>query len=127
VTCLGVTDYSYEKRNRRVNDLVIGFSPCNLPPRDKTGASNCRPSALSIMTPDTSTKPMTRAEKEAQSAAERLHSQIDSALVAVAIRSNSDREDLDASADRLERAARDLAAALRELAHERKVDRDSED
>jgi polyhydroxyalkanoate synthesis regulator phasin len=61
----------------------------------------------------------TRAEKETETAAERLTSQIESARSAVAIRSTSDIDELEACADRLERAARDLAVALRELAHER--------
>ena len=64
---------------------------------------------------------MTRAEQETNTAAERLTSQIESALAAVAVRSTSDIEDLEACADRLERAARDLATALRELAHERRA------
>jgi polyhydroxyalkanoate synthesis regulator phasin len=62
---------------------------------------------------------MTRAEKETETAAERLTSQIESARSAVAVRSTSDIDELEACADRLERAARDLAVALRELAHER--------
>lgn len=66
-------------------------------------------------------KLLTRAEQEAQSAAERLNSQIDDALAAVAALQSPDGvEELDASADRLERAARDLAVALRELADERR-------
>lgn len=68
-----------------------------------------------------SPKQMTRAEQETNTAAERLTSQIESARAAVAVRSTSDLEELEACADRLERAARDLATALRELAHERRV------
>jgi hypothetical protein len=37
------------------------------------------------------------------------------------VRSTSDIEELEACADRLERAARDMAVALRELAHERRA------
>ena len=62
---------------------------------------------------------MTRAEAETETAAERLTSQIESARSAVAVRSTSDIDELEACADRLERAARDLAVALRELARER--------
>lgn len=69
---------------------------------------------------------MTRAEQETSTAAERLTSQIESAQVAVAVRSTSDIEELEACADRLERAARDLAAALRELAHERRAAAENE-
>lgn len=65
-------------------------------------------------------KPLTRAEQEVQSAAERLTAQIDDALAAVSVSSPDGVDDLDATADRLERAARDLSVALRELAEERK-------
>lgn len=59
---------------------------------------------------------LTRAEQEAQAAAERLSQLIDDALRAVASKSGDGTEELEACADRLERAARDLAVALRELA-----------
>jgi len=69
----------------------------------------------------TTTRPqMTRAEKETETEASRLNSQIERAMVAVALRSESDREELEACADALERSARNLVAALRELADERK-------
>ena len=64
---------------------------------------------------------MTRAERETETAAERLNMQVESALSAVNVRSTSDIEELEACADRLERAARDMAVALRELAHERRA------
>ncbi|MDT5158905.1 MAG: hypothetical protein QOH51_3262 [Acidobacteriota bacterium] len=64
---------------------------------------------------------LTRSEQEVQSAAERLNSQIEDALAAVAARQNPGGVDqLEASADRLERAARDLSVALRELLEERR-------
>jgi hypothetical protein len=69
--------------------------------------------------------PLTRAEKETQTEAERLTTQIEDALTAVAVRSLTDIEELEACADRLERAARDLAVALRELARERRTARDA--
>ena len=59
---------------------------------------------------------LSRAEQEAAAAAERLSVQIDDALRAVASKSDGGTEELEACADRLERAARDLAVALRELA-----------
>ena len=62
---------------------------------------------------------MSRAEQETQAAAERLNVQIEAALAAVAVQSQDGVEELDACADRLERAARDLAVALRELAEQR--------
>ena len=63
---------------------------------------------------------LTRAEQEVQSAAERLTAQIDDGLAAVGVKSPDGVDELDAVADRLERAARDLSVALRELAEERK-------
>jgi hypothetical protein len=63
---------------------------------------------------------LTRAEQEVRSAAERLNLQIADALAAVAARqSPGGLDELEASPDRLERAARDLAVALRELVEER--------
>ncbi|HKC63522.1 MAG TPA: hypothetical protein VKB86_07785 [Pyrinomonadaceae bacterium] len=64
---------------------------------------------------------MTRAEQETEAAAERLTSQIKSARMAVSLHSASEIDELEACADRLERTARDLATALRELAHERRA------
>jgi hypothetical protein len=64
---------------------------------------------------------LTSAEQEVHSAAERLNSQVADALAAVAARqSPGGVDELDASADRLERAARDLAVALRELVEQRR-------
>jgi hypothetical protein len=62
---------------------------------------------------------MSRAEQETQAAAERLNVQIEAALSAVDVQSQDGVEELEACADRLERAARDLAVALRELAEQR--------
>lgn len=62
---------------------------------------------------------LSRAEQETQTAAERLNVQVETALAAVAAQSQDAVEELDACADRLERAARDLAVALRELAEQR--------
>ena len=67
---------------------------------------------------------MTRAERETETAAARLIEQTENALAAVAVRSLSDIEQLEACAARLERAARDLAVALREMARERKQTRE---
>lgn len=62
---------------------------------------------------------LSRAEQETQTAAERLTAQIDDALAAVAVPTSDGTEELEACADRLERAARDMAVALRELAVQR--------
>ena len=58
-------------------------------------------------------------------AADRLTTQIESALAALRIHSD-DAEELEACADRLERAARDMMVALRELAERRSKSADEE-
>jgi len=61
-----------------------------------------------------------RAEQETENEANRLREQIDAALAAVISRSPDEVESLQTAADRIERAARDLADAVRELARQRK-------
>jgi len=61
----------------------------------------------------------TRAEQETENEANRLREQVDAALSAVAQRSPDEADALQSAADRIERAARDLADALRELAQQR--------
>ena len=63
------------------------------------------------------------AAQETESAADRLTTQIGDALSAVANQTTDDTE-LEASADRIERAARDLSVALRELARRRRSSAD---
>lgn len=74
------------------------------------------------MAQDLSIRPMTRGEKETETAATRLVELVEDALAAVAIRSTAEVDALEAVADRIERAARDLSVALRELAHERSIE-----
>lgn len=62
----------------------------------------------------------TRAEQETENEANRLREQVEAALSAVALRSPDEIDSLQTAADRIERAARDLADALRELAQQRK-------
>ena len=62
----------------------------------------------------------TRAEQETENEANRLREQVDAALLAVVSRSTDEVESLQTAADRIERAARDLADALRQLAQQRK-------
>jgi len=62
----------------------------------------------------------TRAEQETENEANRLREQVDAALLAVVSRSPDEVESLQTAADRIERAARDLADALRQLADQRK-------
>jgi hypothetical protein len=64
---------------------------------------------------------MTRSEQETQNEAKRLIAQIEAAVATVAVRAASEDDSLDSAADRIERAARDLATALRQLADERKA------
>ena len=63
----------------------------------------------------------TRAEQETENEANRLREQVEDALAAVVSRSPDEVESLQSAADRIERAARDLADALRELAQQRKT------
>lgn len=62
-----------------------------------------------------------RTEQETENEANRLREQIDAALAAVISRSPDEVESLQSAADRVERAARDLSDALRELARQRKT------
>jgi hypothetical protein len=71
------------------------------------------------MEQDLSIPQMNRGERETETEATRLIEHIEEALAAVAIRSTAEVHSLEAIADRIERAARDLSVALRELAHER--------
>ncbi len=72
------------------------------------------------MKPDISIPKMSRAEQGAETESKRLIEQIEGALAAVAIRSPDDADTLDGFADKIERAARDLAFAIRELAQTRR-------
>jgi hypothetical protein len=72
------------------------------------------------MEPNTAVRPLTRGEQETETAATRLIELIEDALSVVAIQS-SEVDSLEAVADRIERAARDLSVALRELAHECRI------
>ena len=62
-----------------------------------------------------------RAEQETENEANRLREQVDSALAAVISRSPDDIETLQTAAYRIERAARDLADVLRQLAQQRRT------
>jgi hypothetical protein len=61
----------------------------------------------------------TRAEQETENEANRLREQVQAALAAVASHSPEEVDSLHTAADRIERAARDLADALRQLAEQR--------
>ena len=66
------------------------------------------------------TRPMTRAEQETENEANRLTEQVEAALAAVALRAHDSDDSLETAADRIERAARDLGDALRELSKQRR-------
>jgi hypothetical protein len=70
---------------------------------------------------DLSIRQMSRGEKETETEAARLIELIEEALAAVTISSTLEVDSLEALADRIERAARDLSAALRELAEQRRI------
>ena len=61
-----------------------------------------------------------RAEQETENEANRLKEQVETALAIVALRSSDEVDSLSTAADRIERAARDLSDALRQLARQRK-------
>lgn len=73
------------------------------------------------MEQDLSTRQLSRGEQETETEAARLIELVEDALAVVAIRSTAEVDALEAVADRIERAARDLSGALRELAHARSV------
>jgi len=73
------------------------------------------------MNNDPSTSQMTRSEQETENEGNRLIEQVEAALAMVAVRSRNDLESLETAADRIERAARDLADALRRLSRERRA------
>ncbi len=79
------------------------------------------------MEPKLSTRPLSRGEKETETEAARLIEHIEEALTAVAMRSTDDIESLEAVAARIERAARDLSTALRELAEQRRIAQNAAD
>lgn len=66
-----------------------------------------------------------RAEQETENEANRLREQVEHALSVVAQRSPDEFEALQTAADRIERAARDLADALRQLAQQRRAAEES--
>ena len=74
------------------------------------------------MEPALAIRPQSRGEKETETEADRLIEHIEGALALVASRSHDDIESLDAVADRIERAARDLSNTLRELAEQRRIE-----
>lgn len=73
------------------------------------------------MKEDVSTPQMTRSEQETENEGNRLIEQVECALAIVAVRSTDEAESLEVAADRIDRAARDLTDALRELSRARRA------
>ena len=69
-----------------------------------------------MIEPDISVRQLSRGEKEAETEATRLVELIHDALAVVSVRTTAEVDSLEVIADRIERAARDFSAALRELA-----------
>lgn len=78
------------------------------------------------MKPDPAVRRFSRGERETETEAARLIEHVEEALAAVAIRSTVEADSLEAVADRIERAARDLSTALRELAEQRRITHNEE-
>jgi hypothetical protein len=76
------------------------------------------------MEPNLSARQMSRGEKETETEANRLVELIEDALAVVSVRTTAEVDSLEAIADRVERAARDFSAALRELADQRRLTQD---
>lgn len=62
-----------------------------------------------------------RAEQETENEANRLRDEVDAALAVIALRSPDEVDSLQMAADRIERAARDLADAVRQIAEQRRA------
>ena len=76
-------------------------------------------------TPPSPSQPqLSNAEQETQAAAERLNTQVEAALVSVTQHTFDTADELEHYADRIERTARDLSVALRELARRQRADKD---
>lgn len=72
-------------------------------------------------------RPTSRGQQETETVAARLIEHVEDALAAVAIRSTDEIDSLEALADRIERAARDLSVGLRELAEQRRLAQEAVD
>jgi hypothetical protein len=70
---------------------------------------------------------LNRGEQEVTNAASRLVELVEEALTVVPQRLSRELDSLDAVADRIERASRDLSVALRELAREGRIAREAAD
>ena len=63
----------------------------------------------------------TRAEQETENEANRLRDEVEAALAVIGLRSPDEVDSLQMAADRIERAARDLADAVRQIAEQRQA------
>jgi hypothetical protein len=103
-----------------MSDLRVRSQPCGTFKRIEFSLNTFYSVDISAMNQQATASQKSRAEQETENEANRLREQVDDALAAVLSRSPDEVESLQTAADRIERAARDLADALRELARQRR-------
>jgi hypothetical protein len=104
-----------------MSDLQVRSQPCGISKRIEFSVNTFYfRRNYPAMNQQATASQKTRAEQETENEANRLREQVDAALAAVISRSPDEVESLQSAADRIERAARDLADAVRELARQRK-------
>jgi hypothetical protein len=105
-----------------MSDLHFRSQPCGISKRIEFSVNTFyfRGKLPSNMNQQATASQKSRAEQETENEANRLREQVDAALAAVISRSPDEVESLQTAADRIERAARDLGTALRQLASQRK-------
>jgi Xaa-Pro aminopeptidase len=103
-----------------MSDLQVRSQPCGIFKRIELNVNTFYFRRIPAMNQQATAFQKSRAEQETENEANRLREQVDAALAAVLSRSPDEVESLQTAADRIERAARDLADALRELARQRR-------
>src|ERR1044072_7058811 len=99
-----------------MSDLRVRSQPCGISKRIEFSLNNFYyRQNYPAMNQQATVPQKTRAEQETENEANRLREQIDAALAAVISRSPDEIDSLQSAADRIERAARDLGGAFREL------------
>jgi hypothetical protein len=103
-----------------MSDLQVRSQLCGIKKIEIT-VNSSYPFEYPAMNQQATVPQKSRAEQETENEANRLREQIDDALASVVSRSPDEVESLQTAADRIERAARDLSDALRELARQRRT------
>jgi hypothetical protein len=103
-----------------MSDLQVRSQPCGISKRIEFNVNTFYFRRNYPMNQQATASQKSRTEQETENEANRLREQVDAALAAVSSRSPDEVESLQTAADRIERAARDLGDALRELARQRK-------